>query len=369
MYLVVGAGLSGCIFAQKIASELKEEVVLIDKKEHIGGYLYDYRDGNNILIHKHGTHIFHTSQKKTWDYLSQFTQWQPFRLKLKALVDGNTVPLPFNLNTVYASFSQQMAQKLETKLLENFDYDKKIPISKLIETNDKDLEYLAKYILESVYDGYIAKKHLYASKEKKEKLISKVSIFLNKNDLFYKDKYQAVPSHGFTKMIENIVNDKLITLKLNEDFKDLTPEDLKEYKKIIYTGNIDEFFDNKYGKLSYENFEFDIQSYETENFQDTFQITYPNEYDYIFSTEFKHLYNKTTDNTTVVYTLPSSDDKVHYYPITSKENKDIYEQYFQETKKLDNYLFVGRLAEFRYFSIDHTVENCLESFERNFMNK
>ena len=140
-------------------------------------------------------------------------------------------------------------------------------------------------------------------------------------------------------------------------------------KKIIYTGNIDGFFDYKYGKLPYENFEFDIQTYETDNFQDTFQITYPNNYDYIFSTEYKRLYNTKSKNTTVVYTLPSSDDKEHYYPITSKENKTMYEQYLQESKELDNYLFVGRLAEFRYFSIDHTIENTLESFEKNFMNK
>ena len=369
MYLVVGAGLTGCIFAQKIATELKEKVVLIDKRDHLAGYLYDYKDKNDILIHKFGPHIFHTDERKTWDYLSQFTKWYPFNLKLKAFVEGNIVPMPFNLNTLYDSLSQQMAQALEVKLINNFGYNKRVRISELKQTNDKDLNFLADYIFESVYKGYINQKHLYASEEKKEKLIAKVSISLDRNDQFYHDKYQAVPSNGYSEMMKNIIDNKLIELKLNVDFRNLKPSDLEKYTKIIYTGNVDEFFDYKYGKLPYENYEYDIQSYESKNFQDTFQITYPNEYDYIFSTEYKHLYNKTSNNTTVVYTHPSTDDKEHYYPITSRENKDIYTQYFEETKQMDNYLFVGRLAEFRYFSMTQTIENSLMSFENNFINK
>ena len=150
MYLIVGAGLSGSIIAERIANVLKKEVLVIDRRNHIGGNIYDYKDQNGILIHKYGPHAFHTDNKKVWHHLSYFTEWQIYFHKVLAVVDGIKIPLPFNLNSIYKVFPANHASKLEKKLIETFGYNVNIPILKLKRTKDKDLQFLANYIYEKV---------------------------------------------------------------------------------------------------------------------------------------------------------------------------------------------------------------------------
>lgn len=365
MYLVVGAGLTGCIIAHKIATQLNKKVKIIDKNDHVAGNLYDYKDENDILIHKYGTHIFHTNKAKTWDFISKFTHLYPYHHTLTARVDGVMIPLPFNLNSIYKLFSPQMAEAIEVKLINRFGYNKQVPILKLTETKDKDLQFLANYIYKSIYLGYISKKRNISIKEIDKEVISKISLFINKKDSFYQDKYQGIPHNGYTKMCEKMIKHKNIELKLKQPFKGIDCPDLKQFDKIIYTGGIDEFFEYKFGKLSYKNFKYKTHSYKMEYFQEHFQVNYPNEYDYISTTEYKHLLNQNTKNTTVVYTYPVKDNTqgIPSYPDITEENNKIYTQYLEESKLLEKCIFAGRLAEFKYFSMDEAIENALEVFE------
>ena len=156
--LVVGCGLSGIVLAERIASQKNEEVLIIDKRDHIGGNIFDYKDKDtNITVHKYGPHVFHTNSKEVWDYLSQFTDWHRFMYRVRAVMDGIEVNIPFNLDSLYKVFPTSLANKLEGKLLEKFGFNKKVPILELRKSNDKDLEFLAQYVYEKVFLGYTVK--------------------------------------------------------------------------------------------------------------------------------------------------------------------------------------------------------------------
>lgn len=156
-YIIVGAGLAGCVIAQKIASQLNKKVLIIEQRNHIGGNCYDYKDENNILIHHYGPHLFHTNNQEVFTYLSQFTQWDVYNHEVLAFIDGKKVPIPFNFNTLYEIFPNHLAQTLEAKLLQNYKYNDKIPILELKKSTDKDLIFLADFIYEKVFVHYTAK--------------------------------------------------------------------------------------------------------------------------------------------------------------------------------------------------------------------
>jgi len=157
MHIIIGAGLAGCVLAERIANVLKQEVLVIERRDHVGGNVYDYTDEHGVLVHRYGPHAFHTKSKRVWDYLSRFTDWHPYFHKVRAVVDAMSVPLPFNLNSVYRVFPPRMAARLEDRLTESFPYDSSIPVLKLRQTDDRDLKFLADYVYEKVFLGYTLK--------------------------------------------------------------------------------------------------------------------------------------------------------------------------------------------------------------------
>ncbi len=156
-YVVVGAGFAGAVIAERIATQLNEKVLVIEKRNHIGGNAYDYYDENGILVHKYGPHIFHTRSREVWDYLSQFTDWHLYHHHVLGSIDGKKVPIPFNLNTLHELLPESLARPLEEKLVSKFGYNVKVPILKLRETDDKDLKFLADFVYEKVFLNYTTK--------------------------------------------------------------------------------------------------------------------------------------------------------------------------------------------------------------------
>lgn len=366
MYLVVGAGLAGSIIAERIANVLKKEVLVIDRRNHIGGNVYDYKDENGILIHKYGPHAFHTDNKKVWDFLSHFTEWQIYFHKVLAVVDGIKIPLPFNLNSIYGIFSANQALKLEEKLIEKFGYNVKIPILKLKKIKEKDLQFLANYIYEKVFLGYTIKQWNLKPEELDESVTSRVPVYISRDDRYFQDKYQGIPADGYTKMMENILNNKLIKIELGMDFNKI--KNKIKYDYLIYTGSIDEFFDYKFGKLPYRSLEFKIKTFQKEYFQEVAQVNYPENYNFTRITEFKHFLNTYSDKTTIAYEFPQDykDDKNEpYYPIPNRANEILFQKYRIESKKLQNVIFLGRLAEYKYYNMDKIVERALKVFKED----
>ena len=373
-YIIVGAGYAGSVMAQKIATELNKKVLIIEKRNHIAGNCFDFKDENNILIHKYGPHLFHTNNKKVFDYLSQFTSWDIYNHKVLAVIDGKEVPIPFNINTIYEVFPDTLAKKIEEKLLNQFDYNSKIPILELKNSKDEDLQFLADFVYEKIFVHYTAKQWGMKPEDMDGAVTARVPIFVGRDDRYFNDKYQVVPSNGYSKLFENMLNHKNIKLMLNTDFKEvckITDDGFElmgsEFKgKIIYTGQIDELFDYKFGELPYRSVDMQFETLDKEYYQDAATVNYPNQYNFTRITEFKHIHPTKSNKTIILKEYPKAYDKTKdtpYYPIFTDENQEKYNKYLEYSKKWKNLILVGRLAEYKYYDMDDMVERALEIFK------
>ena len=365
-YLIVGAGYSGSVLAERIASELNKKVLLIDRRGHIGGNSYDYHDDQGILIHKYGPHIFHTNSQKVWLYLSQFTEWIEYYHHVLAMVEGKKVPVPFNMNTLYALFPPKYAEKMEDTLIETFGFGEKIPILKLKETENSDLKFLADYIYKYIFLGYTTKQWGLKPEELDQSVTARIPVYISRDDRYFQDKYQGIPRDGYTEMFKKIINKKNIDLLLNTEFKDV--ENDIAFDKLIFTGPIDEFFGEVHGKLPYRSLKFDLKTYDREFYQEVSQVNYPNNFDFTRITEFKHFNGKPNKYTTVAFEYPQEyvrGENDPYYPVPRPENDEIYKKYCNEASKISSTtLFSGRLAEYKYYNMDQIVAASLSLFEK-----
>lgn len=364
-YLIVGAGYAGSVIAERIATQLNKKVLIVEERNHIAGNAYDYYDNNGILIHKYGPHIFHTSFKKAWDYLSQFTEWNNYIHYVNAVIDGKNVPIPFNFNSLYQLFPQNYASKLESVLLENFEYGQKIPILKLIENSNKDLKYLADFIYNNVFLGYTIKQWGMKPEDLDASVSARVPVYLSRDDRYFQDTYQGIPKNGYTEMFRKMINHPNIHLLLNTNYKDII-SDIK-FDKLVFTGALDDYFDSMHGDLPYRSLNFEFKNLNIEKYQEVAQINYPNSYDYTRITEFKHITQQASQTTTVAFEYPQEYVKgrnVPYYPIPKQENHVLYDKYLKETKKLKNVYFVGRLADYKYYNMDQITIAALQKFEK-----
>lgn len=365
-YLIIGAGISGSVFANLIANKLSKKVLVIDRKKHIAGNCYDYKDENNITIHKYGAHIFHTNNKEVWDYLSKFTNWNYFYNRVNAVVEGNKVFLPFNLKTLKELFPVTISKKLEYKLVREYGYGKKVSILEFQNTYDKDLKFISNYVYENIFKNYTIKQWGVKPEEIDYNVISRVPIYISNDTRYFQDKYQAIPLKGYTELIKNILDHKYITLSLNTDCKEL---DLSQFKYIFHTGPIDEYFDYKYGELPYRSLKFDIRTINKEYYQNTAVTNYPNDYDFTRIIEHKYFLDEKSDKTTISIEYPEAFEigkNERYYPILNDYNNQLYNKYLLEAKKANNICFFGRLGDYKYYNMDLAVERVFLLFKEKF---
>jgi len=374
-YIITGAGFAGSVIANRIATELNEKVLIVEKRTHIGGNCYDFKDENNILIHKYGPHLFHTNNKKVFKYLSQFTQWDIYNHEVLALIDGKKVSIPFNINTLYEVFPKNMANKLENKLLENFEYNSKIPILELKKSEDKDMQFLADFVYEKIFVHYTAKQWGMKPEEMDGAVTARVPIFVGRDNRYFNDTYQVIPSKGYTNLLGNILKHKNIKLMLNTEFNEVCElkDDIfyfmgKKFEgKVIYTGQIDELFGYTFGDLPYRSVDMKFETIDKEYYQEATTVNYPNNYDFTRITEFKHIHPCKTDKTTILKEYPKEHIKgkdTPYYPIFTDENQKNYQKYLEYSKRVENLVLVGRLAEYKYYDMDDIIERALEVFEK-----
>lgn len=368
MYLIVGAGISGSVLANLIAERLDKKVLIIDRGEHIAGNCFDYLNVNeNITVHKYGPHIFHTNNKEVWDYLSNFTKWHYFYLKPNVMIEGNRVSLPFTLKTLRELFSFSMSERIENKLIAKYGYGVKVPILDFQKSKDKDLNFIGKFVYENVFKNYTIKQWGLKPEEIDASVTARVPIYISNDSRYFQDKYQAIPIKGYTKLIENILNHKNITVQLNTDYKTLSQNEIKEFKTIFYTGAIDEYFNYQYGELTYRILKFDIMTIDKEYYQKSVVTNYPNDYDFTRITEHKYFLDEKSNKTIISVEYPqvfSLGKNERYYPINNDKNDKIYNKYLRESKKLNNVYFFGRLGDYKYYNMDLAVERVFELFEK-----
>lgn len=363
--LIVGCGLSGVVLAERLAKELGEEVLIIDKRSHIGGNIYDYKDKQTgITVHQYGPHVFHTKNKQVWDYLSQFTEWHRFMYRVKAVIDGIEVNIPFNLDSLHKVFPHYLAEKLEKKLIDKFGYNKKIPILELRRRNDRDLEFLADYIYVKVFLGYTVKQWGVKPEELDPSVSGRVPVYTSRDSRYFQDEYQGIPAAGYTAMVQNMLDHPLIKIRLNTDFKEIRGQ--IEYERLFFTGAIDEYFDYELGKLPYRSLDIVFKTHDKEYLQSGPQLNFPENYDYTRSVEYKYYLDEKSTQTVVSYEYPcpyENGKNERYYPIPDEDNQKLYERYLQRAAQLKNVYFLGRLGDYKYYNMDQTVERALNLFE------
>ncbi len=360
--LVVGAGFSGATIAREIAQELGEKVLIIDKKSHIAGNSYDFYDENGICIHKYGSHIFHTRSEKVWKFIKQFASFNTYTHKVLALIDGVETHIPFNLKTIHDIFPKSLAQKLEEKLLAKFEYGAKVPILEFKKQADKDLDFLSNYIYEKVFLGYTQKQWGLKPDEIDSSVSARVPVSISKDDRYFYDKYQGIPLEGYSTLIENMLNHENIEVLLNTQYEDIEGD----FKRIFYTGSIDEYFNYKFGQLPYRSVNFEFQTFNREFYQKGAVVNYPNDYDFTRIHEFKHYLNDESEATVIAKEYSEAFElgiNERYYPIINPENTMLYEKYIDEAKKIENLYFLGRLGDYKYYDMDKAIERALDLFE------
>lgn len=371
--VIIGAGMAGAVLAERFAS-IGKEVLVIERRKHIAGNCYDEVDANGILIHKYGPHLFHTDDEQIWKYLSRFTEWNVYFHRVKAFIDGKPVPIPFNLNTLHEVFPKNLADKLETALLKNFEYGKKVPILELKKFVDSDLQFLADFIYEKIFLHYTEKQWGLSPDKISDAVTARVPIFIGRDDRYFNDRFQAVPKRGYSELVKNMLDHKNIKLMLNADSKEIinvreekTTLFGKKFKgKIIYTGQLDELFNKKFGELPYRSIDMRFETIDAENYQSAPVVNYPNNYDFTRITEFKQIHPVKVPCTTILKEYPQeyvAGANEPYYPIFTDEARAIYEKYSVELAKFKNITAVGRLAEYRYYDIDDVVKRALEVFD------
>ena len=360
-YLIVGAGFAGSVLAERLASQHGARVLLIDRRNHIGGNAYDEPNEAGILYHKYGPHIFHTNSDQVVEYLSQFTEWRPYEHRVRAVVRDKLVPIPINRTTLNELFGLNLQTDEEAA-----DYlaSRAEPVEDIRTSEDVVINAVGRELYELFFRGYTRKQWGLDPSELDKQVTSRIPTRTNTDDRYFGDKFQAMPLHGYSAMFEKMVDHPLIEVRTGVDFAELKDEWTEIADHLVFTGPIDEYFDFRFGKLPYRSLKFDHQTLEQEQFQDVAVVNYPDEQvPYTRISEYKHLTGQEAPVTTITYEYPSAEGDP-YYPIPRPENQQLFKKYEALADETGNVTFVGRLATYRYYNMDQIVGQALATFRR-----
>ncbi len=356
-YLIVGAGFAGGVLAERLASQLDQRVLLIDRRPHIGGNAYDYFDDYGVLVHAYGPHIFHCNSAAIYDYLSQFTEWRSYQHRVLASVDGQLLPFPINLDTINALYGTHMDSSQLACWLEQ----RAEPRERIETSEDAVVSKIGRELYVKFFRGYTRKQWGLDPSELAAQVAARIPVRTNRDDRYFTDTYQVMPRHGYTRMFSRMVRHPNIHLMLNTDYREI--RETVPHKRLIYTGPIDEYFDFQLGRLPYRSLEFRFESHATERVQTAATINYPNDYPYTRVTELKYLTGQAHPHSTLVYEYPTAEGDP-YYPSPRPENAELYRQYAALAAELPDVHFTGRLGTYRYYNMDQVVAQSLALFEQ-----
>jgi UDP-galactopyranose mutase len=356
-YLIVGAGFAGSVLAERLARGAGKEVLLVDRRTHIGGNAYDHFDDAGILVHRYGPHIFHTNSREVFDYLSLFTQWRPYEHRVRASVDGQLLPIPINLDTV----NKLYGLNLTSFQLEQFFGDVAVPCKQIRTSEDVIISKVGRELYEKFFRNYTRKHWGLDPSELDASVTARVPTRTNRDDRYFTDTYQAMPLHGFTRMFENMLDHPKIKILLNTDYREI--QHLIPYQEMIYTGPIDEFFDYRYGKLPYRSLEFRHETLHVPVYQPAPVVNYPNEHAYTRVTEFKYLTGQDHPKTSIVYEYARAEGDP-YYPVPRPENGELYRKYKSLADETSGVHFAGRLATYKYYNMDQVTAQALTLYAK-----
>ena len=379
--LAVGAGYAGAVAARALADQGKR-VLVLERRDHIGGNAYDRPDQAGVLIHQYGPHIFHTNDKQVFDWLSRFTRWRDYQHRVVANIpDGRggriTYPVPFNLTSLETAFGPEEGRRLGDKLTAAYGAEKKVTILELRQNQDPSIAALADYVYEHVFVHYTMKQWGQRPEDIDPNTTARVPVFLSRDDRYFQDTYQGMPLEGYTPMFERMLDHPSITVELGTDTLgrlDLSGNTLKVDGapfdgQVIYTGQADELFGFRFGPLPYRTLDFAFETLEQDDFQGYGTVNYTVDEDFTRITEFKHLTGQAAPGVTTIvkeYSKAYTGERgeIPYYAIINPENNALYAKYRAEADRFSNLHLLGRLAEYKYYNMDAIAGKALELAEK-----
>lgn len=352
--LVVGAGFSGAVVARQLA-DAGIAVVVIDRRDHIGGNAHDCADAHGVLVHPYGPHIFHTNALRIFEYLSRFTRWRPYEHRVLGSVDGMLVPLPINIDTVNRLYGLE----LDEHSIQAF-YDRvREPRDPIATSEDVVINGVGRDLYEKFFRGYTRKQWGLDPSELAASVAARVPARTNRDDRYFTDRYQYMPAEGYTRLFENMLDHPRITVETGVDY--FSHRDRMRSRHTVYTGPIDAYFSHCFGPLPYRSLRFEHEHLaHTGQYQPVGTVNYPNDHAWTRITEFRHLTGQAHTGTSIVREYPQ-DQGEPYYPVPRPQNEALFKRYEALALQERDATFVGRLAQYRYYNMDQCVGAALKA--------
>jgi UDP-galactopyranose mutase len=359
--MVVGAGFAGSVLAERLASQSRLRVLVVDKRPHIGGNAYDRIDEAGLLMHQYGPHIFHTNSLEIVDYLSSFTGWRPYEHRVLAHVDGKLVPIPINRTTINAVYDLGLRSDEEARA---FLASRAERVAAIETSEDVVVSAVGRELYEMFFRGYTRKQWGLDPSELDKSVTGRVPTRENTDDRYFTDRFQAMPAEGYTKMFERMLDHPNIDLLLGVDYREVASA--YSHDHLIYSGPIDEYFGYCFGRLPYRSLRFEHETLDQETLQPVAVVNYPDEaVPFTRVTEYKHLTGQQAARTSITREYPAAEGDP-YYPIPRPENQALFKRYEALARAEANVTFVGRLATYRYYNMDQIVGQALATYRRMF---
>ena len=379
--VVVGSGFAGAVVARELAERAGSKVLVIEKRGHIGGNMYDQLDDAGILVHRYGPHIFHTNDKRAFDYVRRFTKWRDYQHEVLADWYGTYMPVPFNKNSMEIAFGKEKAAHLIDKLIQAFGDERKVPIIELRKQDDPELAEIADFVYKNVFLYYTQKQWGLTPEEVDPSVTARVPVFISRDNRYFQDAYQGMPLHGYTPLFESMLSHPGIVVCLNTEAESvfdlqfvngaedsplsgIAIKGLTFTGPIVYTGPLDELFLSRFGRLPYRSLDFKYETYDKKHVLPCGTVNFTVTEDYTRITEFTYLTGQEADKTTIMKEYSHAYDdpttQIPYYAILSDQNTAHYNRYLALTEPLANFHPLGRLAEYRYYNMDVIIGRALQ---------
>jgi UDP-galactopyranose mutase len=367
-FLIVGSGFFGSVMAERIANDLKEKVLVIEKRNHIGGNCYSLDDPETgIHYHLYGTHIFHTPHEIVWIYINRFTEFNSYYHQVLTTYKNKVYQMPVNLETINSFYGLNLRPfEVEEFLKAEIAKEK---IGQPANFEEKAISFMGRRLYEAFIKGYTMKQWQKDPREMPENILTRLPFRKNYNESYYYSRWQGIPLHGYGRIFEKLLKSPRIEVKLNLDFftiRDLIPAETK----IIYSGPVDQFFNYRHGRLEYRTLKFEKEIHPVEDYQGTSVMNYADfEVPYTRIHEPRHLHPERTDypvdRTMIIKEYSLLDDGSNpFYPINDEKNHNLVLKYREESNNLKNVFISGRLGDYKYYDMHDTIKHALELYEK-----
>ena len=355
--LVVGAGLAGCVVS-RVMAENGYSILVVEKRRHIAGQCYDEQNQYGITVHRYGPHIFHTNDREAWEFVNRFADFNGYQHRVLSYVHGAYVPYPVNRTTINELFGT----RLSNDEVHSFLQQKAAPFKSC--AGDNFAAAVKAQVGEELYhwlvENYTRSQWECDPEELSAELSGRIPVRSNDDSRYFTDKYQGLPRGGYTRMAANMLDHPNIRILLGCDYFEAADQLKREL--TVYTGELDRFFDYRDGRLMYRSVRIEGEDLMQDAYQPAAVVNYPNDYDFTRITEFKKMTLESSPYTSICREYPSASGEP-FYIVPTRGNLDKRDAYLTEVARLESqgtHLFVGRLAQYRYYNMDQVISAAME---------